>query len=256
MREPIVHGAPVRARRDQRAPLATAERVASFVGGVALGWMALRRRGVLRVGMAIASGLLFKRALAGESRIYGIFGVGSARDAPTDDVSTLPEIRELGPRAALVERSITIGRPPDEVYAAFRDVASWPRFMAHVRAVEAREPTTWHWALEGADGGTIEFTVELVDDRPGEHVGWRTLADSDVRHAGAIYFTEAPGGRGTELKVVVGYAIPGGPIGEIAARALGHAPDQQVREDLRRFKQLVEAGETATVEGQPMGEPE
>lgn len=255
MREPVVHGTPVRARRGARAPLSRGERAISLVLGVGLAIGAIRRRGVLRAGMAVASAFLLERALSGKSRVYGMLGVGSAREAPTDDVSTLPEIRRLGPRAALVERSITIARPRAEVYAAFRDLASWPRFMAHVTRVQARSDHVWHWSLDGADGAIVEWTVELVDDRPGEHVGWRTLPDSDVRHAGAIYFTEAPGGRGTEVKVVVGYAIPGGPIGEIVARAMGQAPDQQIRDDLRRFKQLVEAGETATVRGQPTGEP-
>jgi uncharacterized membrane protein len=34
---------------------------------------------------------------------------------------------------------------------------------------------------------------------------------------------------------------------------LGHDPAATIREDLRRFKQLMEAGEVPTIEGQPRG---
>ena len=37
------------------------------------------------------------------------------------------------------------------------------------------------------------------------------------------------------------------------ATMLGENPEQQVREDLRHLKQVLEAGEIPTIDGQPMG---
>jgi len=74
-----------------------------------------------------------------------------------------------------------------------------------------------------------------------------------VRNAGSVHFRDAAGGRGTELRVVLEYDPPAGRLGAAVATLLGEEPNVQVREDLRRFKQLVETGEIATTEGQPSG---
>ncbi len=66
-------------------------------------------------------------------------------------------------------------------------------------------------------------------------------------------FQPAPAGRGTEVKVVVEYNPPGGAIAAAAAKLFGEAPEQQIADDLRRFKQFMEAGEIATTEGQSSG---
>ena len=55
------------------------------------------------------------------------------------------------------------------------------------------------------------------------------------------------------MRVVLKYDPPAGRIGATLARLLGQAPEQQIREDLRRFKQMMEAGEAPTTEGQPAG---
>jgi len=46
---------------------------------------------------------------------------------------------------------------------------------------------------------------------------------------------------------------PAGKLGATVAKLFGEAPDQQISDDLRRFKQLMEAGEVATTEGQSSG---
>jgi hypothetical protein len=42
-------------------------------------------------------------------------------------------------------------------------------------------------------------------------------------------------------------------LGAAFAMLFGEEPEQQIREDLRRFKGLMEAGEIATTDGQPHG---
>jgi uncharacterized membrane protein len=77
-----------------------------------------------------------------------------------------------------------------------------------------------------------------------------------VHHAGAVRFRPAPGGRGTEVRLDIEYDPPGAAtlrlaVGRSIARLFGSATEYVVEEDLRRLKQLLEAGETATTRGQP-----
>jgi len=62
-----------------------------------------------------------------------------------------------------------------------------------------------------------------------------------------VLFSPAPGGRGTEVRVEIAYSAPAGAIGRLVARLLGEHPQQQVDDDLRRLKQLMETGEVLRV---------
>jgi uncharacterized membrane protein len=63
----------------------------------------------------------------------------------------------------------------------------------------------------------------------------------------------APGGRGTEVHVVLRYDPPAGPVGAAVAKLLGEDPAGAIEEDLRHFKQVMETGEIPTTQGQPTG---
>lgn len=56
-------------------------------------------------------------------------------------------------------------------------------------------------------------------------------------------FARADNGSGTEVKVTMEYNPPGGAVGAVVAKFFGENPDQQLEEDLNRFKQLMENGE-------------
>jgi len=49
------------------------------------------------------------------------------------------------------------------------------------------------------------------------------------------------------------FQAPGGPVGDLLAQRLGLAPKAIVQEAVRRFKNLAEAGEIATIDQQPAG---
>ena len=68
-----------------------------------------------------------------------------------------------------------------------------------------------------------------------------------------MQFKSAPTDRGTEVKVVMEYNLPGGGLTSAIAKLFGEDPEQQIGDDLRHFKMLMEAGEIATTEGQPTG---
>ena len=106
---------------------------------------------------------------------------------------------------------------------------------------------------ESAGGRTVEWDAEIINEIPNELIGWRTVDGADVVSAGSVNFKPAPGYRGTEVRVRLQYAPPAGKVGARIASLFGHEPSQTIKEDVRRFKQLIEAGEVATTEGQPRG---
>jgi uncharacterized membrane protein len=159
-------------------------------------------------------------------------------------------------RGRHVERTMTVRRSPNEVYQAWRDLEGWPRLLPdHLVAVTAVEPGRSRWLMTGPGGMTVTWEAELTADEPGRLVAWRSTPRSDVDIAGSVSFSPAPGGRGTEIKVIVTYAPPGGKLGAAAASLLGQGGDRLVREALRRFKQLMETGEVATATPAPRVEP-
>lgn len=157
----------------------------------------------------------------------------------------------LGREGALVGRTVTINRPRSEVYARWRDFSRFPEFMENVRSVTVLDQTRSRWVIEAPAGTTVEFETRITEDRPDELIAWESDEDADVRNSGRVTFREAPGGRGTEVEAVISYDPPAGAVGRMAAKLFQREPNIQVRRELKRFKQLMEAGEIATAETGP-----
>jgi uncharacterized membrane protein len=102
-------------------------------------------------------------------------------------------------------------------------------------------------------GRSQKWDAEITEDQSNEYIAWRSLEGADVENSGWVCFEAAPGGRGTIVSVEMQYSPPAGALGATVAKILGRAPEQEVEEDLRRFKQVMETGEIITTEGQPAG---
>ena len=98
----------------------------------------------------------------------------------------------------------------------------------------------------------MEWDAEIYNEKTNELIAWRSLPESDVVNAGSVRFKPL-GARGTEVKVVLNYNVPGGKVSALIAKLFGREPGQMIAEDLRRLKQIMETGEAATTEGQPSG---
>jgi uncharacterized membrane protein len=149
--------------------------------------------------------------------------------------------------------AITIKQPADTVYAYWQDFANLPTFMTHLESVEVTGNGRSHWTASAPAGQTVEWDAEVTEDKPGERIAWRSLEGATVPNSGQVAFTAAPGGRGTEVRVELEYELPGGVLGKAAAKLFGEDPQQQVDDDLRRFKQVLETGEVVRSEGSPEG---
>ena len=153
-----------------------------------------------------------------------------------------------------VTKSITILREPEEVYEFWHDFENLPRFMYHLQQVEVRDDGTSHWVANAPGVGTVEWDAEIAKDTPNELIGWRSIGETDsVKNVGSVRFTPAPGGRGTEVRVELFYDPPGGKLGATIAKLFGEEPGQQVADDLRRLKQVLEVGEVVRSAASPDG---
>jgi len=152
-----------------------------------------------------------------------------------------------------VSQSVAINRSAEDLYNYWRNFQNLARFMEHLKSVQGSGVKRSHWVVKGPVGRQVQWDAEITEDLPGRLIAWRSLPGADVENAGAVRFERATGGRGTFVRVLFRYKPPGGRLGAAVARLSKQNPEKQVREDLRRFKQLMEAGETPTTEHQPHG---
>ena len=190
--------------------------------------------------------------IAGAVALVALVGAGVwalvdvRRDRPVP--KRRPDMPTLaGGRGAHVERTVTILRSPAELYAEWRDLERLPRIMSHLESVTPLEGPRSRWVVRGPGDTRLTWEAEIVADEPERLIAWRSVGQADVQHAGSVRFTPAPGSRGTEVKVILTYDPPAGRLGVALVTRLGRSPDQDVREDLRRFKRRMETGEVAAV---------
>jgi uncharacterized membrane protein len=172
-----------------------------------------------------------------------VLGVAALDLATSVQLSRTNRVQARVGKGLLVTRSISVNRPPDEVYRFWRNFQNLPRFMAHLESVQVRDERRSRWVALGPARKAVAWDAEITEDRPNEIISWRSLEGSDVPNWGSVRFQRAPGGRGTEIHLDLRYDPPGGILGVTVAKLFGKAPEQQVEGDLRRFKQVIETGE-------------
>jgi len=237
--------------QDERARsnrnLSEFERWASVAAGAGLAVYGLTRFKNTGWLYATVGGLLLRRGVTAHCDIYESIGMNTA--AGRSD--TRAALR--GPRGVNVLESVTINRSIEELYRFWRNLENLPQFMRHLNSVERVTDTISHWKAKGPAGTTVEWDAEIHNEVPNQVIGWRSLEGADVVSAGSVNFDSAAGGRGTRVTVHLQYSPPGGKVGAAVARLFGRDAETEIREDLRRFKQIIEAGEVPTTSGQPRG---
>ena len=141
------------------------------------------------------------------------------------------------------KRSLTVNKSPEECYGFWHNFENLPQFMRHLESVTVTGERRSHWKAKAPAGASVEWDAETTEDRPNELIAWRSTADADVYNAGSVRFEPAPGGRGTEVRVELEYKPPLGKLGSKVAMLFREEPGQQVMDDLRHFKQVMETGE-------------
>jgi uncharacterized membrane protein len=158
------------------------------------------------------------------------------------DALYLVRRRRQKPRIVTLKASVTVRPPAHEIYRFWRELRNLPVFMSRLDSVtEVNGHTVWRaW---GPGGVRAEWDAEIVADKPNERLAWRSLEGATIPNHGSVEFRTAPRGRGTEVRLEIVFEPPGGAIGAAFLRLLDEFPEQMLRSDLRRLKQLVETGE-------------
>ncbi len=169
------------------------------------------------------------------------------------DVMCAKQLSSNGNQGIHASASCIVNLEPEEVYTFWRNFENFPRFMRHIESVEDLGNARSHWVAKGPAGMNVEWDAMIIADDPGTVITWRSLENSDVDNAGAVRFERAAGGRGTIVKVNIQYNPIGGIVGAGIARLFGEEPNQQLDDDLRRFKQVMEIGEVVVSDATLLG---
>ena len=230
-------------RRRNKTNINNLERSISIIGGGTVMLLGARRASLSGLLLAVAGSALIHRGVTGHCVAYA--GFGNDRRTAIDEENVARDVH--------VEKSITIKKDAAELYSFWRRFENLPRIMRHLESVTPIDELRSHWVVIGPAGKRFEWDAEIYNEKKNELIAWRSLAGSDIVNAGSVRFEPMPAGRGTEVKVVLNYNVPGGWLTALFAKPFRTEPVQMIEDDLRRFKQLAETGEVATIEGQPTG---
>lgn len=218
------------------------ERWASAIGGGALAAYGITRGSLGGIALALVGAALVQRGFTGHCNLYEAMNYSSADDASLRNSENVSVPAERGTK---VEHSVLINRPAAELYGFWRNFENLPRFMNHLESVKRFGGDRSHWVAKGPGGTKVEWDAEVYNDKEGEMIAWRTLEGSQVASAGSVHF-EPAGDGATNVRVSLKYDPPGGKLGSLVAWLFGENPQRQIEEDLARFKEMMEAGRTAT----------
>lgn len=223
-----------------RVNVGRTERIISAIAGgalIATGILNIKKRPAIGVASAITGGSLLFRGSTGYCFVNEAVGRDTSEQIPT---------------AISIKETVTINRDRYDVYDAWRSLENLPLFMQHLQSVKEITNTRSHWAAQVPKGlGTIEWDADIVRDEEGEVLSWKSVPGAMVDNAGEVVFKEAPGNRGTELHAVISYIPPAGDVGKLAAKLLNNAFERLIREDMRRFKRMIETGELPVISHDP-----
>lgn len=188
------------------------------------------------------------------NKSLAMVGIASVAGVTALDIASAAQLarRERSLIFARAEGNMIVDRSPEECYQFWRNLENLPRFMYYLDTVRPTGDRTSHWIAKGPVGTSIEWDSEIVSDVANRRLAWRSQEGSDVWHTGAVDFERAPGGRGTIVRVQIDYGHPFRGLEGIGT-LLGKDPEQLIRKELRRFKQVLETGEVITTEGQSSG---
>ncbi len=227
----------------------TNERIVSSVGGGALIAYGLKRGDTIGILLSLLGGGIFLRGATGHCQVYDALDINKSNESPKPK-----------PKSATgwlsgkvhVTKSVTINKSPAELYQFWHNFENLPLFMNHLESVTVTGDKHSHWKAKAPLGYSVEWDAQTTDDRENERIAWKSSEGSEIPNSGMVEF-KPTSTRGTEVKVTLTYEPPAGKFGSYVAKLFGEAPSQQVEEDLRRFKRLMEAGMIVHIEGQSSG---
>src|SRR6266404_6112301 len=136
--------------------LGLVDRWASVLGGGALVSYGVKKRSRGGTLLAMLGGDLIYRGTTGYSALYCAVGIAPLEKSLGRSVS-IPY--QQGIR---VDKSITIDKPSEVVFAFWRNLENLPRFMRHVHSLTSLDHKRSHWILQGPAGRIVEWEAEII----------------------------------------------------------------------------------------------
>jgi uncharacterized membrane protein len=208
------------------------ERWASGVAGGLLAIHGLKRGSFGGLALPVLGGGLIYRGVTGHCQVYQSLGVDTT------------ELDQHHAAHATAAETATIDSPPATVYAFLKNAANQVKYMSNVESVWADADGTWHWAMRGPFGSSWTVRTRLAGEVPDRMIKWESVVGGDVAGAGTIRIDPARDGRGSVVLMEMTYAPPAGTVGLAIAKLFGEDPGAQMRANLRRLKQTLEAERT------------
>ncbi len=212
--------------------IGTTERILSAAAGallLVLGIKNMRTRTAVSVAGTFAGSYLLFRGASGYCPVNKAIG----RNTST-----------MQPALLTITEHMTINRQKEVVYGFWRKLENLPRFMKHINKVTELDDSLSHWELKLPGGlATIKWNAEIIKEIEGKKLVWRSVPGSTIDNAGEVIFKNAPGKHGTLIQATIHYRPPAGELGKAIAKLFNGAFENMVREDLRRFKEVMEKGD-------------
>lgn len=239
-RPPQERGTEYHMPADSRVNVGDLERTLSVLGGGALALYGLRHA-LPHLMLLLGGSALIYRGLTGHCPVYQAMEVDTASQHPEHGIT--------------LEATITVNKPAAVVYRFWRHLENHPRFMRHLESVVSTGEKRSHWMAQGPLHVPFTWDAELVEECENVLLSWRSLPGGDVDTTETVHLRELPNGRGTEVRFQLTYAPPAGVAGVALAKLFKTLTVRQLKEELRRFKHIVEMSETPMVANQPAVPP-
>jgi uncharacterized membrane protein len=146
---------------------------------------------------------------------------------------------------------MAVNKTPAECYEFWRKLENFPKFMKNVETVETGDDGRTHWKVR-AGLRTWQWDAEITQDTPHEAISWRSTEGAEIANSGSVRFEPRLANRGTNVRLAMEYDPPAAGVGAPNG-LLEMISEHRVRENLHRFKSVIECGEFPTTEGQPSG---
>jgi uncharacterized membrane protein len=215
------------------ANVGSAERLLTLLAGAALLGYAWKN-GSRSLGLMSAG--LVARGATGYCPGYASLGVSHA-----DTKRAL-----TGARGVHIRESVIINAPADRLYRFWRQLGRLPEVMPHLAKVEELDTKRSRWTAKAFDQVPITWNAEIINEVPFETIGWKTLPGESIQNAGSVTFRAVPG-IGTEVRVHMQYAAPGGKAASWLARILGEDPAKLTRAGLIELKRQLETPSSGSI---------
>lgn len=226
----LTHAQPLTSRMPAVNVGNTERLVTLLAGGLLLGYAWKNRS----KGLGVTAAGLVARGVTGYCPAYAAAGIDGS-----DTKQALS-----GNRGVHIEEAVTINVPAEEIYRFWRQLDRLPEVMPHLERVEQLDTKRSRWTAKAFDQVPVSWNAEIINEMPFQTIGWQTLPGQSIQNAGSVNFKPADGG--TEVRVHLQYAAPGGKAAAWLAKMAGQDPAKLTREGLLALKNRLEAQASAT----------